>query len=404
MPELNYSGAVNAAERADLLSAASSLVPLLRGNAERADRDRRLTDVGIAGLREAGFFRLSTPRANGGRAVDLRTFLALSAELGRGCSASAWVASIFYGGGLMVGLFGDRVRDEVWGSGPDTTVCGSIGGRGGSARKVDGGWVVSGRWGWSSGVRHAQWTVLGVAGEPEKALPYRGLALVPVAELSIEDTWRMVGMRGTGSDTVVAENVFVPDDHVLSLETVRCGMPRGRGADGCLTRVPFPVTLMLALTGPLLGMARAAHDHTVQRLKQGRPLVSAVTLHSRAADSAAVQANIAESAMLIDSAWMHAERAAADVDQATYECVDLDSARTVRLRMDMCYAARHAQKSVDLVLDVGGAGAFAESSPTQRIWRDLGTASRHPAFDLEVTRELYGRYLLDAEVPPVLVL
>jgi alkylation response protein AidB-like acyl-CoA dehydrogenase len=141
-------------------------------------------------------------------------------------------------------------------------------------------------------------------------------------------------------------------------------------------------------------MGMAVYDQTVEELTGGRPLVSGARLHTRAVDAPGVQANVADAAMLIDSAILQAARSARAVDLATRTGARMTPLATARIRMDAGFAARQVRQAVDKLLDVGGASRFAESSPAQRIWRDLGTATRHPAFITEIDRERYAQLLL----------
>ena len=379
-------------EEAELVSAASSVAPVLSANAEKADATRRLPDEDITALREAGLLRLSTPREYGGYEAGACAVTAIAAELGRGCGSAGWVLAVYYAAGIGARMFPAEVRDRLWGQDPDATVCGSSAGAV-PARPVDGGYRLSGRWGWASGALHASWAILDIVVGSEGPSLDRGIALVSMDELSIEDTWHMAGMRGTGSDTIAAEGLFVPREQILLRSQMAAG-PTAGGRTGAPARVPTPDALMGALAGPVLGMGMALYDHVVEKLADGRPLVSAARLHARAVDAPGVQANVADAAMLIDSAVLQAARSARAVDRAVGTGARLAPIAAARIRMDAGFAARQVRRAADKLLDVGGASRFAESSPAQRIWRDLGTATRHPAFVTEIDRERYARLLL----------
>lgn len=377
------------------MSAASSLVPILSANADTADATRRLPEEDLKAMREAGLFRLATPRAYGGHEASECAVAAVAAELGRGCSAASWGLGVYYSGSHAVSMFPGPVQDRVWGQDPDVTVCGTTAG-GVPARAVDGGYVLSGRSGWASGAHHASWAVIGVEAEAGDSPADRGVALVPMTDLSIEDTWHMAGMRGTGSDTIVADDVFVPAEQVLFMS--RAGGPARPGRETpAETRAPVPRPQGLGaalLVATVLGMGMAVYDHIAGKLTEGRPLVSAARLHARAIEAPGVQANVADAAMLIDSAVLHLARSARAVDRTSRTGEPMSPLATARIRMDAGFAARQVRHAVDKLLDAGGASRFAESSPVQRIWRDLGTATRHPAFVVEIDRERYARLLL----------
>lgn len=380
------------AEELALVSAAASLVPVLSANAATADATGRLPDDDIAALRKEGLFRLATPRMYGGHEAGACAATAIAAEVARGCPSASWVLTVYYTASTALWLFPDQVRHRVWDEDPDATVCGSSAGAM-PARAVDGGYLLSGRWGWASGIHNASWAILSVVTETGASPQDSGFALVPTSGLSIEDTWNMVGMRGTGSDTIIADDVFVPEDQVIFASRA-AGASRQVQERSTPLSVPKPQGLMGALAAPVLGMGMAIYDHVVEKLNGGRPLVSAARSPARAIDSPGVQANIADAAMLIDSAILQASRTAHAVDRATRTGARLSSLAVARSRMDCGFAARQIRQAVDKLLDVGGASRFAESDPAQRIWRDLGTATRHPAFITELDREQYAQLLL----------
>ncbi|NBH12152.1 acyl-CoA dehydrogenase [Amycolatopsis sp. SID8362] len=383
------------AEELALVSAAASLVPALSAGAETADATGRLADEDIAALRKEGLFRLATPRKYGGHEAGACAATAIAAEVARGCPSASWVLTVYYTAGIALWLFPDQVRHRVWDEDPDATVCGSSAGAA-PAREVTGGYLISGRWGWASGIHNASWAILSVVSEPGAAPQESGFALVPTSELAVADTWNMAGMRGTGSDTIIAEDVFVPEEQVIfPSRAARAAMAAGavHQVQGPLS-VPKPQGLMGALAAPVLGMGMAIYDHVVAKLSGGRPLATATKSPARAIDSPAVQANVAEAAMLIDSAILQAARTAHAVDRATRTGAQLSALAIARTRMDCGFAARQIRRAADKLLDVGGASRFADSDPAQRIWRDLGTATRHPTFITELDREQYARLLL----------
>jgi hypothetical protein len=144
-------------EELGLVSAASSLVPVLSANAEQADAMGRLPGEDITALREAALFRLAAP-GHTGAMRPARARPRPSAELGRGCSSASWVVVVYYSASVALWLFPDEVRHLVWGRDPDAAVCGSSAGAV-PVRAAEGGYLLSGRWGWASGAHHASWAV-----------------------------------------------------------------------------------------------------------------------------------------------------------------------------------------------------------------------------------------------------
>jgi len=366
---------------------AASLKALLARNAPQCDELRRLPEENVEALIEAGLFKVMAPRRFGGQEASMRTLLDVSAELGEACGSTAWVFSLINSCLWMSGLFCDETQREVYGSHPDVRICGVLA-PAATARSTDGGVRITGRWGYASGCLHSQWAVLGV---PPVDSRMQSLALVPMDELRIEDTWHVAGMQGTGSNTLVAQDVFVPDRRLLAVPPAIEGVYATEHTDEVLYRSSFVPALAILLAGPLLGMARGALKLVIERAGD-RPI--AYTVYARQADSVAFQLQIAEAAMLIDTAALHIARAAEDIDTAAQAGVKLDYLARARVRADTGWAVRSAHKAMDTVISANGASSFAQSSALQRLFRDASTAARHAVVMPAVNQELYGKALL----------
>lgn len=202
-------------QRALLLARASSLRPLLRANAADTDAQRRLAAPVVAALQEAGLCRLMVPARFGGFQTSVRTYIEVIAELGRGCGATAWVASLVNVCAWLAAVFPERAQQDIWSAAPDAWIAGSLAPLG-AAKPTDGGWLVTGRWPWASGCLHAQWAACGMTiTDASGQVVNLGLSLMPMDALSIEDTWHMAGLSGTGSNTIVGRDVFVPEHRFL---------------------------------------------------------------------------------------------------------------------------------------------------------------------------------------------
>ncbi len=384
-----------AVSREELKKSAAALVPLLQQNAARTEADRKVAEENIVALADAGLFRLAVPRRFGGHQTDVRTFLEVTSELARGCGSTAWVTTLVNVCNWMVGLYPERAQQEVWGEDPGARVCGVLA-PSATSRAVDGGLVVTGRWGFASGSLHSQWATLGVpVVDASGAQVDQGAALIPMHELAIEDTWYVAGMRGTGSNTLVADEVFVPDHRILSVTRGVQGMYPTEHKDEALYRSALVPVLSLVLAGPQVGLARAGLDVVTASLAKGKGI--SYTFYERASEAPSTQIQLAEAAQLIDTAMLHLMRAADDIDTWAASGAYMPFETRARVRMDTGYVARRSREALDLLLSVQGAGSFAEASPLQRIWRDQETGSRHAIVNPAVSSELYGRALLGIE-------
>jgi 3-hydroxy-9,10-secoandrosta-1,3,5(10)-triene-9,17-dione monooxygenase len=347
----------------------------------------RLTDDVADALHDAGFLSLFTPRTLGGPGAGLGTAVDVLRELARGHGSSSWVAMITSTSGLFTAQLPDRAQDEVWAQDPGAGVAANIVPTG-SARRVAGGLVVQGRWRPLSGVHHVGWVavaapVLDAGGATVDVT----LALLPAADVTVERTWSMAGMQGTGSDTVAVEDVFVPDHRVLSLSEAAAGT-RPDGSP----RPPLMSYGVLTAAATVVGMAEGALEHTTALLAGGKSVGSSV--YHEATDSPSVQAAMAQASSLVDTARLHLQRGVDDVQRATAERRPLGEPTAARVRMDAARISLAAREAVDLLLDVGGASSFGLDNPVQRLWRDLSVVTRHPLLTPWLNREVQGRALL----------
>jgi 3-hydroxy-9,10-secoandrosta-1,3,5(10)-triene-9,17-dione monooxygenase len=374
------------------LDAAKGLTPLLFESAEEADRSGHLSEVVVEALRAAGLLTLQVPRFLGGADVDIRTAFNVYRELGHGCGSSAWVAMILSGGSLITSLFPLQAREEIWSTDSRAAVCSQLPSTG-TAHQVRGGMVVSGRWPTVSGVHQSQWAIVRVStaeGHEEDA--DSRLALLPLSEASIEDTWHVTGLRATGSDTVVFEDQFVPD-HRLSplLTTASTGDGVDRPRESLHKSVIF-TAINLTVVAPLLGMAEEA---LALVLKELGPAASGEARKKPSRGSlASVQFAVADAASLIDTARLHIDRALDDVEHHVDTQAVLDPTRRARVRMDAGTAAKSLREAVRLLLATAGSGGFLLANPVQRMWRDLEIGSTHVVIAPDPARTNYGQALL----------
>ena len=376
--------------RADLVKRAAALRPLLDGNAERTDRERGVPAESIAALGENGLLSLMQPTRYGGLQTDFRTLLEVSSEVGRACGSTAWVTSLLNANAWFVGFFPAQAQDDVWAATPDARIAGVVT-PSGTGRAVEGGFRVSGRWAPASGCAHADWAVLGITRPDAEDTPDAvGIVLAPMSELTVEDTWFVTGMRGTASNTLVGEDLFVPAHRFHSVPDAVQGRYATPFTDEALYRAPFVPVAALVLTGPQLGLAASAVDLLLEKApRRGLTLTS----YASQAGAPTIQLAAANAASLADSARLYAYRAAADIDQAALAGVFPGYDARARMRMDAGMAAVHAREAVRIVCSAQGASSFSESNPLQRIWRDIETGSRHAVLNPEVAAEIYGKSL-----------
>ena len=376
----------------DLVTRARELAPLLRKNAAASEANRRVEEETIQAMRKAGLMRVATPKRYGGWEMNTRAMLEVGSAIAEADGGAAWVANLNNVCCWLTSLFPVRAQDEVFGSDPDTCVSGVLNPTA-TVKKESGGYrVVTGEWHYNSGGWHAQWAVLGLpivndAGEPID----QGLAMIPMSDLERVDTWFVAGMKSSGSICLRAKNIFIPDHRILSVPQAIDGKYPTEMRDEAFYRSAFVAFLSIILVGPILGLGRAALEFV--RQKAGSRTI-AYTFFEKQTASVAFQLQLADAAMMIDTAHFHAYRAADDVDGAAARAIYPDLLTRARVRADTGYTVEKITQAIDKLLFAHGSAGFAGASPLQRIWRDAAVASRHAVVLPAVGYELYGKALL----------
>jgi 3-hydroxy-9,10-secoandrosta-1,3,5(10)-triene-9,17-dione monooxygenase len=380
----------------DPVALAIELRPLLERNAVRVERDRRLLTENVDALQAANLFKVMTPRRWGGYGTTLSTTLKTFAELAKGCSSTGWVTMIIAGINWWASLLPDRGQEEIFANSAGTRVCGATGSPTVVSRRADGGLRISGKFPFASGCWHSTWSGLGVQIEDDvHNVVGQVVGFVPISELEIEDTWFVAGMCGTGSNTLVAKDIFVPDHRILpTTKILNWEYPARRHSGEPSDKYAFSAANSLIGIAPVLGIAQAMLEKVIEGTRK-RGIT--FTTYARQADSAVAQHEIAEAALQIDSAWLQVMHAAAQVEDIAAEGKPMDYVARARVRGLVGYAAKLIREAIDALASIGGASGFADSSPLQRMWRDASIATRHGLVTTDPGLEIYGRALVGPE-------
>ncbi|MBG0829129.1 acyl-CoA dehydrogenase family protein [Planomonospora sp. ID67723] len=375
--------------REELVRRASELGPALQKNAAWSEENRRIHDESIEALAEAGVFKMRVPARYGGYECDTRTLVDVAAELGQADGSTAWTASVYWIPTWMTCLFPDQVQDEVF-STPDVRVCGTLSPTA-MATPAKGGVVVNGRWGFVSGAWHSHWQeIVAVQVGPDQE-PMPIMALVPMSDLQIVDDWHTAGLRGTGSVSTVAQDVFVPAERILPLPAVLQGQYASRlNADTPIYRAPLLPVASASSVGTVVGLAKAARTAFLRRLPERK---ITYTSYESQAEAPLTHIQVAEATLKIDQAQFHAERLAATVDRKSELGEEWSLEERARVRADMGAVCRLAKESVDIFATASGGSSIYTDVPIQRISRDVQSVNLHALMHPNTNAELYGRIL-----------
>ena len=284
-----------------VLAGIDDLLPLISKRAQAAEDLRRLPDETIAELDEVGFFKLLQPEQWGGLRVRSRPlFYEAVRRLGSACGSTGWVSSIIGVHNWHLALFDQQAQDEVWGDDPTVRVSSSYAPMG-AGTVVDGGYLVNGAWNWSSGCDHATWAFLGGPVIKDGKPVDFGSFLIPRSEYRIDDVWHVVGLKGTGSNTVVVKDVFVPRHRFLSYKSMNDRTAGGlENNTAPVYKMPWGTMHPTTISAPIMGMAYGAYDAHVEH--QGKR-VRAAFAGEKSKDDPFAKVRIAEAASDIDAGW-----------------------------------------------------------------------------------------------------
>jgi alkylation response protein AidB-like acyl-CoA dehydrogenase len=365
-----------------LVAHATSLIPMLRKAAPSAEKARRVPQETFDALSAGGIFKMTAPKAYGGVEADFQTQCDVLAEIARGCPSTSWVATIYSAMSWLVGVFPDEAQQEIYAN-RDPRISGVFSPTGTAVAK-DGGYVVNGRWPFNTGCHGATWTVLNVlVGELPTCMIARS------ADLEILDDWYATGMSATGSNTVVAENVFVPSGRAMPLpDMLEASYPDRHNADNPYFNYPLAPVLTVNAGGTPIGTARGAMDAFLERLP-GRGIT--YTNYTNKADAPVTHLQIAEAALKIDSSDAHVRMATTLLDRSADGSMTMQT--RVKSRAHIAYSTGLAREATDILFYASGASSVQEHMPIQRYQRDIQALANHAIMHPQTGLELYGRIL-----------
>lgn len=290
----------------------------------------------------------------------------------------------------MITRFPAAVAEHVWSENRDAIVCGVFQDLG-RVTVHDGGMLLTGKWPFCSGSHHADWLLLGYRDPEKDGAEAARLALVPRNMVQIEDSWHVSGLKGTGSNTVVAEQVFVPREHTIAMVEALGQVATRQFPDEAIFGVPPQLLFNTLAAGPMLGVAKAALNRVIASISN-RSIYT--TIYTDASEAPTIHIQLGEAASLVDAAEMHAMRLSDEADRFGASGIWPTAVERARARMDNSMVAQFVARALELLINVNGASSFAEANPLQRIQRDFEIMRRHASVATELSKEHYGRTLL----------
>jgi alkylation response protein AidB-like acyl-CoA dehydrogenase len=376
-------------ERA-VLDRARALIPRIAERAPAAAAARQLPAQTIAEYRDAGVLRILQPKRFGGQQGRFSLFSRIVEELTYGCASSAWVYAVLAEHQWIIAQYPEQAQVDVWGNDPEAVASSSLAPRA-AAKRVQGGWRLSGRFPFSSGCDYAQWAIIGAflgeAGDP-RSIAY---LLVPLAEVEIVDDWQTLGLLGTGSKSLVLHDVFVPEHRSVMVSDLFAGTPPGAlvHPDYPVLRAPRGFLVSYSLPPVCIALGRRALDIACAALASR--VSRGVT---KVAQSEVVQMVIGETAAAIDAATLLLHTGRETSTAAVSSGRKITAGEALRARRDMVYAQHQVGWALERLCELDGARWVYDNDRLGAIRRDVMTILTHHAASRSAAMAPYGHMLL----------
>ena len=372
-----------------VIAAIDDLLPRISDRARATEDLRRLPKETVDELDEAGFFSLLQPEQWGGLQCDPTLFFDAVRRIASACGSTGWATSILGVHNWHLAQFDQRAQEEVWGDDPTVRVSSSYAPMG-AGTVVDGGYLVNGAWHWSSGCDHATWAFVGGPVIKDGRPVDFGSFLMPLGDYTIDDVWHVVGLRGTGSNTLVVKDAFVPSHRFLSYKAMNDHTAAGLQTNTApVYKMPWGTMHPTTISAPIVGMAYGAYAAHVEH--QGKRMRIAFA-GEKAKDDPFAKVRVAEAASDIDAAWRQLSGNVGEEYQLLLDGKEIPFELRARARRDQVRATGRSISAIDRLFEASGATALENVAPIQRFWRDAHAGRVHAANDPERAYMIFGNH------------
>ncbi|PQP15586.1 3-hydroxy-9,10-secoandrosta-1,3,5(10)-triene-9,17-dione monooxygenase oxygenase subunit [Rhodococcus opacus] len=373
----------------EVLGSVRGLLPMIAERADKVDESRRVSEQVIRELGDAGMFKMLQPRRYGGTESNPVHFYEVVRAVSGVCGSTGWLASVLGVHPWHLALFDDRAQRDVWGH-DDSVLVSSAYAPVGRLVPVEGGYRLTGDWHFSSGCEHASWALLGamVVGTAGRPVDFM-TALVPRSDYRIHDVWDVVGMRGTASNEISTEDVFVPDYRIKrNYETAQLRGPGQKVNRGPLYRLPFATLFTTAVAAPGVGVVAGCYERYLTSMRERVRLSLG---GGRFVDDQFAQVAVARASSEIDAAILQMDRNVRELWELAEAGEELPMGLRLRVRRDQVRATERALDAIDLLFKTAGGSSLSRGNAIERSWRDAHAGSVHVANEPERALALFGR-------------
>lgn len=376
------------------------ILPLIAANAVQAERERKVPDENIMLLKEIGMHRVFQPKQYGGLEISLPEFTDCVAALAGACGGTAWAFSLLCTHSHQLAMFSPRLQNEIWGENPDATASSSIAPFG-RIEEAEGGVYLSGEMGWSSGCDHAEWAIVGFRRKDAAGELIYSFGVIPRSDYEIRDDWYAMGMRSSGSKTLIISNAFIPNHRIEAAKDMMEGRSSGYGLypDSQIFYAPYRPYFACGFAAISLGVAErmlaAFKEKTQNRVRAytGASVGTATPALMRLAESTH---QVAAARAFLEKSWEEQAEYGRRHQYPTRETLAF-------WRTNQAYAVKMCIAAVDRLFSAAGATSWLEGNEIQRLFRDSHMTGAHAYTDYDVCAQILGRELMGLEPDPTMV-
>ena len=390
-PQLTEATIAPVGQYDELVERARGLIPILSKRTGQTQDLRRMPPETKQALERAGVARLLQPSRYGGCEGHIFGAVEILTHVGSACGSTAWCLAQYIGHNFMLSQWPVEAQDEIWGVKPESLLAGILIPLCGKAFKVEGGYRLTGRWPFVSGVDGCDWCILsGMVDNPNGDDEERYF-MMQHGTFEIIDTWHAMGLKGSGSHDIAVEDVFIPEHRTLSIEHLKGGPTPGNKVNTApMYQLPSYMQFGIFITSATLGIANgmlAQYEEFIaghQALMSGKVTRNEVSQHLK----------VAEAAVCLATARAIARTTCDEImSHATDGTLPTNEQRT-KYRAQANFVGLQAWRSANVIWDAAMGRAVYESNPLARSYRDMSAATRHFTHNWDVNGAAYGRVRL----------
>lgn len=383
-----------------LLTALQTVLPQIAENAENCEKARKVPDENIALLKGIGLHKAFLPKAYGGYEISLPEFSDCISALAGACGSTAWAFSLLCTHNHQLAMFPKQLQDEIWGDNPDAVASSSIAPFS-KIEEVGGGIRISGEMGWSSGVDHADWAIVGcnrINAAGEKVYSF---AVLPRSDYEIVDNWYALAMKGSGSKIISIKDVFVPEHRIQAAKDMMEGRSAGFGMypDSKVFYAPYRPYFASGFAAIGLGVAERMLEAFREKTKNRVRAYTGVNVGT----ATPALMRLAESTHQVEAARAYLEKTLRDIREHAERQEYPTRATLASWRTNQAYCVKMCIEAVDRLVSASGASIWMEGNEIQRLFRDMHITGAHAYTDYDVCAQIFGRELMGLEPDPTMV-